>query len=68
MPIQYATSDVHRMANREGLSAVEQQNMVPDTISVAESLRGVNDRVKRDSVKKLWAFLKNFLEGIFYIR
>ena len=46
MPIQYATSDVHRMANREGLSAVEQQNMVPDTISVAESLRGVNDRVK----------------------
>lgn len=53
MPIQYATSDVHRMANREGLSAVEQQNMVPDTISVAESLRGVNDRVKRSKRRQL---------------
>lgn len=47
MPIPYATSDVQRIASREGLSAVQQQNMVPDTISVAESLRGVNDRVKR---------------------
>ena len=53
MPIQYTINGVHRMANRKGLSAVEQQNMVPDTIRVAESLRGVNDRVKRFKRRQL---------------
>ena len=53
MPIQYATSDVHRIASREGLSAVQQQNMVPSIVSISGLWDGVKDRVKRSKRRQL---------------
>lgn len=46
MPIPYATSDVQRIASREGLSAVQQQNMVPSIVSISGLWDGVKDRVR----------------------
>lgn len=53
MPIQYATSDVQRIASREGLSAVQQQNMVPSIVSISGLWDGVKDRVKRSKRRQL---------------